>query len=228
MSCHFRRITLRPVGLRLLDLFSGAGGAARGYQRAGFHVVGVDHQDHPRYAGDDFVKADAFEFLANNWWKFDAIHASPPCQRYSIMSQCRPGLAEKYPDEVPRLTAWLDMYGKPYVIENVPRAPLRNPVMLCGTMFGRELYRHRHFATNFRIKQLPHPLHVKTAVHPDEWTPDKIMSVVGNCSPVAHARAIMDIDWMTCNELSEAIPPYYTEYVGLALRRRLDRLARAS
>jgi len=216
------------MAAKLLDLFSGAGGAARGYQRSGFHVVGVDVVDQPGYVGDDFIRADAFQFLAQNYWKFDAIHASPPCQRYSVMSRIRPGLNEQYPDHIPRLRAWLDYYAKPYVIENVPRAPMRNPTILCGTMFGYELYRHRLFETNFRVKQPPHPFHRITAVHPDQWEPGKIMSVVGNCSPIEHARKIMDIPWMNSNELSEAVPPYYTEHVGIALRRRLDRLARVA
>jgi DNA (cytosine-5)-methyltransferase 1 len=213
---------------KLLDLFCGAGGATKGYQQAGFSVVGVDDRPQPRYVGEQFEQADAFEFLANNWWKFDAIHASPPCQHYSLMSQCRPGLQDEYPDHIPRLVSWLDYYGKPYVVENVVGAPLRKPVVtLCGAMFGYDLYRHRLFATNFKVKQPPHPFHHRSAVHPDNWKPGLIMSVVGNCAPIAHARKIMAIDWMTRDELAEAIPPYYTEYVGDFLRRRLDRLARA-
>lgn len=214
------------MAYKLLDLFSGAGGASKGYQDAGFHVTGVDIAPQPRYIGDDFVQADAMEFLARNWWKFDAIHASPPCQRYSRMSNCRPGLAQQYPDLVPKVGAWLEYYGKPYVIENVPEAPLRDPVILCGSMFGQELYRHRAFQTNFKVKTPKHPFHKKSAVHPDDWDPSKVMSVVGNCAPIAHARKIMGIDWMLRDELAESIPPYYTEYLGDALRRRLDRLCR--
>lgn len=215
------------AGNLLLDLFCGAGGATRGYQDAGFRVVGVDSAPQPHYVGEDFVQADAFDFLANNYWKFDAIHASPPCQRYSLMTRCRPGLAVEHPDHVPRLVAWLDYYGKPYVVENVPGAPLRQPrVELCGSMFGYELYRHRLFATNFRVKTPKHPFHHKSAVHPDNWKPGLVMSVVGNCAPIEHARKIMGIDWMNRDELAEAIPPYYTAYVGDFLRRRLDRLAR--
>lgn len=213
---------------RLLDLFSGAGGAARGYQLAGFHVTGVDVAPQPHYVGDEFVQADAFEFLAHHWWRFDAIHASPPCQRYSSMSRCRPGLAEQYPDHIARLRSWLQFYEKPYVIENVVGAPLRTPILLCGAMFGYELYRHRLFETNFRVKEPPHPFHKLSAVHPDEWEPGKVMSVVGSCSPIDHARKIMAIDWMSSDELREAIPPYYSGHVGAALRRRLDRLARYS
>ncbi|AEJ95314.1 DNA methyltransferase [Mycobacterium phage LittleLaf] len=210
----------------LLDIFCGAGGATKGYQDAGFKVVGVDNRPQPHYVGDDFVQDDALDFLARNAWKFDAIHASPPCQRYSKMTRCQPGLAEKYPDYVPKLRAWLDFYGKPYVIENVPEAPLPSPVILCGSMFGYELYRHRAFQTNFRVKPPMHPFHHKSAVHPDDWKPGLVMSVVGNCAPIEHARKIMGISWMNRDELSEAIPPYYTAYIGDFLRRRLDRLAR--
>ncbi len=214
------------AGNLLLDIFCGAGGATKGYQDAGFRVVGVDCKPQPRYVGDDFVQADAMEFLAANWWKFSAIHASPPCQRYSKMTRCRPGLAEEYPDLVPKLSAWLQFYGKPYVIENVPEAPMRAPMILCGSMFGLELYRHRGFETNFRVKTPKHPFHVKSAVHPDQWKPGLIMSVVGNCAPIEHARKIMGIDWMLRDELAEALPPAFTAYIGDALRRRLDRLAR--
>jgi DNA (cytosine-5)-methyltransferase 1 len=211
----------------VLDLWCGAGGSAKGYQEAGFRVVGVDNVEQPRYVGDDFIQADAFEFLAKKWWMFDAIHGSPVCKRYSRMTRCRPGAADQHPDEVAKLSAWLRYYGKPYVIENVPEAPLRNPVVLCGTMFGYELYRHRAFQTNFKVKTPKHPFHHISAVHPDEWEPGKIMSVVGNCSPIEHARKIMAIDWMLRDELAEAIPPYYTAHIGDALRRRLDRLSRA-
>lgn len=211
---------------RLLDLWSGAGGSARGYQQAGFHVTGVDINPQPRYAGDVFIQDDAFDYLARNWWKYDCIHASPVCKRYSKMTQCRPGLAEQHPDEVAKIGAWLDFYGKPYVIENVPEAPLRDPLILCGSMFGKELYRHRAFQTNFRVKKPKHPFHTKSAVHPDNWKPGLVMSVVGNCAPIAHAREIMGIDWMMRDELAESIPPFYTSYIGDALRRRLDRLAR--
>lgn len=214
------------AGNLLLDLFCGAGGATRGYQDAGFRVVGVDHKPQPHYVGDDFIQADALEFLAGNYWKFDAVHASPPCQRYSKMTRCRPGLAEEYPDYVRQLAAWLDFYDKPYVIENVPEAPLRNPLILCGTMFGLELYRHRGFECNFRTKRPKHPFHHKSAVHPDNWKPGLIMSVVGNCAPIEHARTIMQCPWMSRDELAEAVPPAFTAYIGDFLRRRLDRLAR--
>lgn len=211
----------------LLDLYCGAGGATRGYQLAGFKVVGVDHRPQPHYCGDDFVQADAFEYLARNWWKFDAIHASPPCQRYSMMTRAS-GTMESHPDHIAKLRAWLQFYGKPYVIENVPRAPMIKPVELCGLMFDKLLYRHRLFETNFKVKTLPHPWHKYKAVEPSKWEPGMVMSVVGNCSPIAHAKEIMGIDWMVADELSQAIPPYYTEYIGDALRRYLNRVSRAA
>jgi DNA (cytosine-5)-methyltransferase 1 len=210
----------------LLDLFCGAGGAAKGYQRAGFSIVGVDIVEQPAYVGEDFVQADAFQFLARNWWKFDAIHASPPCQRYSVMTQRQPGLSDQYPDFIPKLRAWLRFYEKPYVIENVPGAPMKDPVVLCGHQFGLELYRHRLFETSFRVQRLPHPIHQATAVHPDQWHPGLIMSVVGNCAPIEHARTIMGVSWMNRDELAQAIPPAYAEYIGDHLRRHLDRVSR--
>jgi DNA (cytosine-5)-methyltransferase 1 len=215
----------------LLDLFAGAGGAARGYQQAGFHVTGVDHRSQPRYAGDVFIKADAFDYLADNWWKYDAFHASPPCQRYSRMTRCIPGLDVHHPDYIAKLRAWLDFYDKPYVIENVPEAPMKpqHSILLCGSMFGYDLYRHRLFEANFNMRPPPHPFHTKTAVQSSDWAPGLVLSVAGNCSPIKQARKIMGgMDWMTADELAESIPWYYCAYVGDFLRRRLERLARAN
>ena len=210
----------------LLDLYCGAGGATAGYQRAGFKVVGVDKKAQPHYCGDDFIQEDAFDYLAKNWWKFDAIHASPPCQRYSMMTRAS-GTMENHPDHIAKLRAWLQFYDKPYIIENVPRAPMKKPVELCGLMFDKMLYRHRLFETNFKVKTPMHPWHRHKAVEPSKWEPGLVMSVVGNCSPISHAKEVMDIDWMIADELSQAIPPYYTEYIGDALRRYLNRLSRA-
>lgn len=208
--------TTRPL---LLDLFCGAGGAAMGYHRAGFDVVGVDINPQPNYPFR-FIQDDALEVL-RRWDTLyrlpQVVHASPPCQRFSAMSNCREGLADEYPDLVDatrRLATWT---GLPYVIENVPGSPLNNPVMLCGTMFGYELYRHRLFESNRQLKEPPHPDHVKPASKAGHWVPGTVMSVAGHVSPISLAREIMDIDWCTRDELSEAIPPYYTEYIGIQL-----------
>jgi hypothetical protein len=135
---------------RLLDLFCGAGGCARGYQRAGFYVVGVDNRPQPRYAGDEFVQADALEYVRDHGHEFDAIHASPPCQGYSDgannihgrpTTRCRS----------PTCARLLEATGLPYVIENVEgaRKHMRDPVTVCGLSLGLNVRRHRLFECNF-------------------------------------------------------------------------------
>jgi DNA (cytosine-5)-methyltransferase 1 len=201
---------------RLLDLFCGAGGATRGYQLAGFHVTGVDVNPQPRYIGDEFHQTDALTFPLDG---FDAIHASPPCQAHSAMSACRPGLAETYPDLIGQTRARLAETGLPYAIENVRGSPLRSPVWLCGFMFGLELYRHRGFESNILLMIPPHGRHTKPASKAGHWRPGTVISVAGNCAPIALAREAMGIDWTNRDELGESIPPAYTEHIGRQLLR---------
>lgn len=130
------------------------------------------------------------------------------------MSNCRPGLAASYPDLVGAIRNIILMTGLPYVIENVPNSPLIDPVWLCGQMFGLELYRHRGFETNWTLEPPDHPPHVLPASKAGHWVPGTIMSVAGHVAPIAKARGVMGIDWMTRAELGESIPPAYTEYVG--------------
>jgi DNA (cytosine-5)-methyltransferase 1 len=211
---------------RLLDLFCCAGGAGKGYHDAGFDVVGVDINPQKNYPFM-FIQADALEFIKRNGRHFDAIHASPPCQRYSAMSACRPGLAEEYPDLVGATRDALDGTGLPYVIENVPRAPLRADLMLCGRMFGRALYRHRIFESNIPLAQPDHPKHVTPGGRAGHWKPGQIISISGNCSPIGLAREVMGIDWTNRRELAESIPPYYTEHIGRQLIEHVARRAAA-
>lgn len=192
-----------------------------GYYRAGFEVIGVDNRAQPNYPFR-FIQADWQEAL-DMLMDFDVIHASPPCQAYSAMSHCRPGLAATYPDLIAEVRYKLESYGLPYVIENVPGAPLREPTLLCGQMFGRALYRHRLFETNFPVVAPVHQDHVLPASRAGHWKPGTIMSVAGHFSPVAHARYIMGIEWMTRDEMGEAIPPAYTEYIGYLLTDQLRR-----
>lgn len=209
---------------RLLDLFSGAGGAGMGYHRAGFEVVGVDIAEQPRYPFE-FVRADALEYVQCHGHEFDAIHASPPCQGYSAMSNCRPGLADRYSRLVDDTRRRLENTKSHWVIENVVGAPLANSsdlfgdhgVLLCGQMFGLELYRHRVFETSFPVSQPRHPMHVVPASKAGHWKPGTIISVCGNCAPIAVAREVMEIEWMRRDELGEAIPPAYTEFIGRQL-----------
>lgn len=198
---------------RLLDLFCGAGGAGMGYSRAGFDVVGVDINPQPRYPFE-FVHGDAIAYLAQHGREFDAIHASPPCQTYSKMSNCRPGLAAGYPDLVGPTRSALDGTGLPYIIENVVGSPVRHDVTLCGLMFGRQLYRHRVFESNFPLIQPGHVPHTLPGSKAGHWQPGTIISISGHISPIALAREVMDIDWTNRHELAEAIPPYYTTFLG--------------
>jgi DNA (cytosine-5)-methyltransferase 1 len=198
---------LRP---RLLDLFCGAGGAAMGYHRAGFEVIGVDIVPQPRFPFE-FHQADAMTFPLDG---YDVIHASPPCQRYSGAQRIRD---REHPDLLWRIQARL--VGRRYVIENVVGAPLHNPIMLCGAMFGLKTYRHRLFESSLSIRpKSPHPPHI--------WPQTKMgrkpkagefIHVVGNFSGVALAREAMDTPWMTRDEMREAIPPAYTEWIGQQL-----------
>lgn len=154
---------------QLLDLGCGAGGATKGYQRAGFRVVGVDIAPQANYCGDEFHQADMLDFLFWHWQEFDAVHVGPPCQLFSGMTNCRPGVAETYPDLIGPVRQLLLPLRIPWVIENVPGAPLRADATLCGQMFGLPLYRHRLFESNIPLVQPVHPAHVIPASKAGHW-----------------------------------------------------------
>jgi DNA (cytosine-5)-methyltransferase 1 len=201
---------MRP---RLLDLFCGAGGASVGYHRAGFDVVGVDLHPQPNYPYE-FHQADALTFPLDG---FDAIHASPTCQTFSLASAWRPGTKEKYPDLVTPMRLRLHAEATvPFVIENVPGAPIRQDVLLCGEMFGLRLHRHRYFETEgFLVMQPAHSGHrLKGALTNCHIEAGYTRQVAGNFAGMASASEAMGIDWMTRLELAEAIPPAYTEFIG--------------
>jgi len=223
---------------RLLDLFSGAGGAAMGYHRAGFDVVGVDLNPQPRYPFtfhqadaltvldhliDCSESCEAFPFLRG----FDAVHASPPCQRFSDLAP-RNGNAADWPDLIDAIRDRIDRL--PYVIENVEGAPLRAPVVLCGASFpGLRVIRHRLFESNvhlFAPPHRPHPLvftHDKRKAHYGklDQARDFVQVTGGGNATVANKADAMGIDWMIGAELNEAIPPAYTELIGAQLIEHL-------
>jgi DNA (cytosine-5)-methyltransferase 1 len=146
--------------LKLLDLFCCAGGAAEGYSRAGFEVVGVDIKPQPHYP-HTFIQADALTLKRDFMASFDAIHASPPCQSYSDLAK-RNGNADEWPRLVEPVREMLIRSGLPYIIENVEGAPLLNPAVLCGTMFkDLRVLRHRLFETSFPVMVPPHGRHPK-------------------------------------------------------------------
>lgn len=206
---------------RLLDLYCGAGGAGMGYHKAGFDVVGVDLVVQPRYPFT-FVQSDAIEFVRLHGSEFAVIHASPPCQRHSRMSKCRKGLAATYPDLIAETRKVLIEIDKPFVIENVESAPLINPITLCGGMFYLETYRHRLFEWHgFDLWWPPHVRHSVPSSKAGHWKPGTFVSVAGHCAPIKKCREAMGIDWMNRNELSEAIPPAYTEFIGEQIRLTL-------
>ena len=200
-----------------------------GYHRAGFDVTGVDIAPQPRYPFT-FHQGDAMTWPLDG---YDVIHASPPCQYYSQMSNSRPGLADTYPDLVEPTRALLERSGLPYVMENVMGAGLadatdlhgRFGVLLCGSMFGLRLYRHRAFETSQPFAALHHPRHDIPASKAGHWQPGTIISVSGHTGSLAVAKAAMGIDWMIGDELSEAIPPAYTEHIGAQLLDHLQAVA---
>lgn len=213
---------------RLLDLFCGAGGAAMGYHRAGFEVVGVDIKPQPNYPFE-FLKDDALDFLENGAWdslwlgQFDAIHASPPCPAYSLVSGFQ-GVADKHPDLVGPTRELLEQTGLPYVIENVLGAPLRRDLTLCGEQFGLRVHRHRIFELGgWFMLAIPHARHLlRGAATNCEKGEGVARWITGNYADHEDASDAMGIHWMTRRELKDAIPPAYTEFIGAGLLHHLQ------
>ena len=203
----------------LLDLFCGAGGAAMGYHRAGFEVVGVDIKHQPRYPfafrqGDAMSPSDWLEALNGRWP--DVIHASPPCQAFTSAQVIR---GREHPDLLTPIRQLLKASEASWAIENVVKAPMRADATLCGSMFGLEVERHRLFESNVSLSEPPACNHVWKAGRPVGVYGHTGTKATGNTSGnhgflAADWRAAMDIDWMSRNELAQSIPPAYTEWVG--------------
>jgi len=222
---------------RLLDLFCGAGGAAMGYSRAGFDVVGVDINSQPNYPFE-FVQEDALWFLQQllyddahgNPNPFDAIHASPPCQAFTAYRRKGHGVGDASPNLVEPTRALLRQTGLPYVIENVEGSPVRGDLMLCGTMFSEPypfsatptvaVQRHRKFEANWNVEPPMWPCRHKLnaprfPASTNRPKGSRRTIAIGQWNtPLARQQEAMGFDWMTLEELSEAIPPAYTEFIG--------------
>ena len=205
--------------VRALDLFCGAGGATKGLQRAGFHVTGVDIKPQPRYCGDEFHQADALTFPLDG---YDFIWASPPCQRYT-MAQNAAKNGHNHPDLIPPIRAVLRSSGRPYVIENVVGAPLENPIMICGLALGLKVKRHRLFESNLLLFSMPCPSHNQDyyVIFGHECANRRHGETAGRKNRISVGRAAMGVDWMARGELSEAIPPAYSEFIGRQIMESL-------
>lgn len=218
----------------LLDLFCGGGGCSYGYFLGGHQVMGIDIEPIKNYVHKDmFFQGDALKVLdvLNNGGSladaiegapdlklgaFSAIHASPPCQGYSVTKRFNPD--KNYPKLIEPVRDALKATGKPYIMENVEAAPLFARVILCGAMFpaaGLKTYRHRQFETNFHVDQPIHPPHTTRVAKMGRPPLDgEFMHVVGNFPRAQYARDAMGIQWMSRTELAESIPPAYTEYLS--------------
>jgi hypothetical protein len=228
----------------LVDLCCKAGGASKGYSDAGFDVVGVDIQKQKNYPFK-FIRGDVLEM---DLPEADLYHASPPCQLFSIGTAKYRNQGKQYPDVLTPLRERLLKTGKPFIIENVPGAPIRKDVFLCGEMFALRVIRHRIFEIHgFTVLQPPHIKHKlslregsavgvygsngtlfmishkanykeeyeKLKKHRQSW----YATVAGNGGnsysyQLSKWREAMGIDWMNKKELTQAIPPAYTKYIG--------------
>lgn len=205
----------------LLDLFCCEGGAAMGYHRAGFRVVGVDKLDQPNYPFE-FHQADAIEYVREHGHKFDVIHASPPCQAHSTITPDK----SKHVDLIPATRAALLDVGRPYVIENVEGAKraLLDPVRLCGSSFGLGVRRHRYFESSVHLWSMScmhetqgRPIGVYGGDHPQnqgEYRRPDGTRRGDKATTLDSAREAMGMPWASWHGTTQAIPPAMTEFIG--------------
>lgn len=198
---------------RCLDLFCGQGGAGMGYHLAGFDVIGVDIADQRRYPFY-YMKGDAIEIFKELDYgdRFDFIHASPPCQAFTRLWAMH---KNNHPDYIEIIRDLLIKSGKPYVIENVITAPLKNAITLCGGMFGLKTYRHRLFESNVPLEQPEHKKHEhKLQELGRPIKEEEYWNIAGHFVGCKQCGIDLGISWMSREGMRESIPPAYTEYVG--------------
>ena len=214
----------------LLDLFCAAGGAAMGYHRAGFRVIGIDIEPQPRYPFE-FHQGDALKPPAALLADAAAVHASPPCQ-FATAYRRRQGVAVDAVSLIAPTRRMLKRTGKPYIIENVDqkaaRAELCDPVRLCGSSFGLDVRRHRLFESSAHLSSpaCNHAWQTPRFPPATNRTNKRSTVEVGVWRiPLEIQHQAMGIDWMTRPELSLAIPPAYTEHLGRELLEAVERTA---
>jgi DNA (cytosine-5)-methyltransferase 1 len=202
----------------MLVYFCCQGGACKGYERAGFDVTPSDIVPQPKhYAPGKVIVADALAHLAGliqagETRQYAVVAGSPPCQRYTLAQRIQ---KREHPDLIGPFRELCIASGLPYVIENVPGAPLIDPVELCGASFGLHTYRHRLFESNVSLSAPAHHEHQNPLVkmgrplQEGDW-----YQAVGNFSNVPYVRADMGVPWMTREGIRECIPPTYAEYIG--------------
>lgn len=197
--------------MKALDLFCGAGGAAMGLHRAGFEVTGVDIKPQKRFPFH-FIQGDALDADLNG---YDFAWASPPCQRYTRAQNAAKN-AHSHPDLIPAIREKLKAWGGPWIIENVVGAPLIVPVVVCGLALNLKVKRHRLFESNLNIHGTVCPSHAQDyyVIFGHECRNRRHGKAAGRKNKIAVGREAMGIDWMTRGELSEAIPPAYSEFLG--------------
>lgn len=207
--------------LRALDLFCGAGGAAMGLHRAGFEVLGLDWKDQPRYPFQ-FRVADALVYPTEG---FDFIWASPICKGHSSLCFYGKNRGRTWPNQIPATRKKLQNSGALWCIENVERAPLETDSFLCGQMFGLPLIRHRLFETNFFWLRPTHRCARRGSTRLPYGSPNRVYTIAGHGYGAsrsnrgltwrkAEGSRALGIDWMIREEMAQAIPPVYSEYIG--------------
>jgi DNA (cytosine-5)-methyltransferase 1 len=217
----------KPV---VLDLFCCQGGAGYGYSRAGWRVHGVDILPQPRYPFW-FEQADALEYLRQgNARHFDLIHASPPCQAFTVYGNNAGHVRDDHPNLIPEVRDLLERSGKPYVIENVPKAPLKGWIQLCGTSFGVEVRRHRWFESSLPLEALPcaHGRFTERKYPGSSNRPNgRTVCNLGEYRvPLNVQRAVTGYHWMDLYGISQSHPWQFTQWIGMqALEQRSRQLA---
>lgn len=193
---------------KLLDLYCGEGGAAVGYHRAGFQVTGVDHLKKKRFPFS-FILDDGISYICKNWHKYDAIHMSPPCQKYSAANQYDKTNCSADLESLLIICGYIQI---PWVIENVPNSPLPKTINLFGPQFNLNIIRKRIFYSNIMLFE-PEAVKQKRIYYPGK----ELFTIAGNGgknATVANWSKAIKINWMTRQGLRQSIPPAYTEFIG--------------